>query len=52
MASDVKAALVSIKELIKSGSFQDGLLQCKELLRTNPESFESNVYVLSHLIPV
>lgn len=46
MARDTKSALASIKELLKSGSFQDALLQCKELLRNSPESFEANVYAL------
>lgn len=47
MASDTKAALAVIKELIKGGSYKDALLQCKEVLRTSPDSFEGNVYVSS-----
>lgn len=44
MISDTKSALAVIKDLIKGGSFKDALLQCKDLLRTSPDSFEGNVY--------
>jgi hypothetical protein len=43
--TDTKVVLQGIKDLIRKSSFQEGLLQCKDLLREHPDSFEGNVYV-------